>query len=116
MWAVHIRAFVPEQAEPAKVFQRGQGEFWTAAFSVEVFRAVDKLAMRSLSPLGRECKGAGVTEVQVAGRGGGESSAIHDGRTRQAQSGLPVATNSQGTPNSAETAAAKAFTPQVSVA
>jgi hypothetical protein len=116
MWAVDIRAFLPEQAEPSKVLERGDGELGPATVGVQVFGPVDQLALRGLRAGGGQREGAGVSEVQVPGGRGGESSAVHDGRTRQAYSGLPVATNSQGTPNSAETAAAKAFTPQVSVA
>ena len=107
MRAADVGAFAPLQSEPAEVFDRSGGEFGTAAADIEVFGAVDERAGRGTG--GGEGERAGVADVEIAGRGRGYPSAGH-------QSGLPVGMNSHFTPNSTATAAARAFTPQVSVA
>ena len=107
MRSADVGPLAPLQPEPAQVFDRRGGELRSAAAGIEVFGAIDERARRGA---GRgEGERAGVTDVQIAGRGRGYPSAGH-------QSGLPVGMNSHFTPNSAATAAARAFTPHVSVA
>ena len=64
-----VGSFGPFQSEPAEVFDRRGSELRTTASGVEVFGTVDE---RAGSGAGcGEGESAGVTDVQIAGRGRG---------------------------------------------
>jgi hypothetical protein len=80
VWAADVRAFVPVNAEPAKVFEGSVGVLGAAAIGIEVFHAHDECAVCGVGVLEGCKEGARVAEVQVAGGRGRESSAIGWGR------------------------------------
>ena len=74
--ASDIWPFLPIDAEPAQVFERGRGIFCAAAIGVEVFHSHHEGADSGDGPLvsGEECPC--VADVQIACRGGCEPAAI----------------------------------------
>jgi hypothetical protein len=71
-----VRAFLPLEAEPAKVFEHGGSEFRPATIGVEVFVAENELAGVFARALLRDPKRAGMAEMQKTGGRRREAAAI----------------------------------------
>jgi hypothetical protein len=74
--AADVGAFLPLEAEPFEVFEHGFDELGLAALVVEVFVTEEESAVVLLAALLCDPEGAGVTEVEVAGGGGCDASAV----------------------------------------
>ena len=83
-----IRAFVPIETQPVQVFIHGVYKVRLAALEVEVFVAKDETAVGGSGTLVRDPECARVSQMEVAGRRGGKSSAIRECHDRLQMSRL----------------------------
>ena len=83
-----IRAFLPLQAKPVKVFQHGRDKFRAATVAIEVFVAENERAAMGLGALLRDPEGSSMAEMQKSGGGRREATAVprDDGPLRRVHS------------------------------
>ncbi len=74
-----VRAFMPADAEPEQIFNRGAGEFTTGAVGVEIFDAENERALCVAGALIGLPEGAGVADVEIAGGRRRKTAAIAGG-------------------------------------
>src|ERR1035438_6448510 len=75
----HVGALVPREPQPAQVGEHGLREIHPVALRVQIVAAQDEGAARIPGAPGRDPERAGVPEVEVAGRGGGEAAPVWGG-------------------------------------
>jgi hypothetical protein len=73
---------VPGEAEPVEVFFHCGGELGAGTLGVEVFVAEVEQAASGAGAIVRDGEGAGVAEVEIAGRRGGETADVHKAVSR----------------------------------
>ena len=79
----NVGALVPPQTQPEEVGEHGLGKIHPVARRVEVVVAQDEGAALTERPAGRDPERAGVPEMEIARRGGGNPSAVAWGRAQE---------------------------------
>lgn len=72
----YIWTLSPLQPQPAQIFQHRRDEIHSVTRGIEIFITQNKDATCGSRALLRDPEGAGVTKMQMTGRGGRESPAI----------------------------------------